>query len=58
MATDKSTWEVDRFARKVKRLILAGDFQGLCGEACEDMFSNAQGIMMGGRKCVDFGDSG
>lgn len=32
VATDKSAWEVDRFARKVKRLILAGDFQGLCGE--------------------------
>lgn len=32
MATDKSTWEVDRFVRKVKRLILTGDFQGLCGE--------------------------
>lgn len=32
IATDKSAWEVDRFARKVKRLIMAGDFQGLCGE--------------------------
>ncbi len=30
VATQKSAWEVDRFARKVKRQIMAGDFQGLC----------------------------
>ncbi len=32
VATKKSAWEVDRFAKKVKRLILAGDFQGLSEE--------------------------
>ena len=32
VATDKSAWEVERFARKVKRQILAGDFRGLCEE--------------------------
>ncbi len=30
VATDKSAWEVERFARKVKRQIMAGDFEGLC----------------------------
>lgn len=29
MATTKSAWEVERFAKCVKRLILAGDFEGL-----------------------------
>ncbi len=32
VATDKSAWEVERFARKVKRQILARDFRGLCEE--------------------------
>ena len=32
VATDRSAWEVDRFARKVKGLILSGDFRGLCEE--------------------------
>ena len=32
VATDKSAWEVERFARKIKRLLLAGDFQGLSEE--------------------------
>ncbi len=31
VATDKSAWEVESFARKVKRQLLAGDFEGLCG---------------------------
>lgn len=29
VATSKSAWEVERFAKRVKRLILAGDFEGL-----------------------------
>lgn len=29
VATSKSAWEVERFVKRVKRLILAGDFEGL-----------------------------
>ena len=32
VATDRPAWEVDSFAGKVKRRILTGDFEGLCGE--------------------------
>lgn len=32
VATDKSAWEVERFARRIKRLLLARDFQGLSEE--------------------------